>query len=292
MRAHTKGAGAAPGLCAVELTPGGPAALGALGAGWKGGRRECENYPTALGGCNFGELGLVPCPQTGGSGRISVPQGPPAARSKGDFEETVPGLSEGTGAPAALRGPGPGKSVQEQGPGPSGEQAAGGGPEHHRARRCTCFTYKDKECVYYCHLDIIWINTPECLLLRSWILLSTRYDEPDTWMQRRTVPYGLSNYRGSFRGKRSLAPLPGSSQHSPQTHLRCACVGTDDKACVRFCTQTLDGRRYGTAYCAAPFQGQGVNSPGAGNPPGESPLNSSPLLRECPDLSDPSFPNG
>ncbi|KFO31315.1 Endothelin-3 [Fukomys damarensis] len=198
--------------------------------------------------------GLVPCPQTGGSGRISVPQGPPAARSKGDFEETVPGLSEGTGAPAALRGPGPGKSVQEQGPGPSGEQAAGGGPEHHRARRCTCFTYKDKECVYYCHLDIIWINTPECLLLRSWILLSTRYDEPDTWMQRRTVPYGLSNYRGSFRGKRSLAPLPGSSQHSPQTHLRCACVGTDDKACVRFCTQTLDGRRYGTAYCAAPFQ--------------------------------------
>nr|6IGK_B Chain B, Endothelin-3 [Homo sapiens] len=21
---------------------------------------------------------------------------------------------------------------------------------------CTCFTYKDKECVYYCHLDIIW----------------------------------------------------------------------------------------------------------------------------------------
>uniref|UniRef100_H3B725 Endothelin-3 n=1 Tax=Latimeria chalumnae TaxID=7897 RepID=H3B725_LATCH len=34
--------------------------------------------------------------------------------------------------------------------------------EHHkRAKRCTCYTYKDKECVYYCHLDIIWINTPE-----------------------------------------------------------------------------------------------------------------------------------
>lgn len=30
-----------------------------------------------------------------------------------------------------------------------------------RAKRCTCYTYKDKECVYYCHLDIIWINTPE-----------------------------------------------------------------------------------------------------------------------------------
>lgn len=30
-----------------------------------------------------------------------------------------------------------------------------------RTKRCTCYTYKDKECVYYCHLDIIWINTPE-----------------------------------------------------------------------------------------------------------------------------------
>ncbi|TKS77444.1 Band 4.1-like protein 1 [Collichthys lucidus] len=30
-----------------------------------------------------------------------------------------------------------------------------------RTKRCTCYSYKDKECVYYCHLDIIWINTPE-----------------------------------------------------------------------------------------------------------------------------------
>lgn len=30
-----------------------------------------------------------------------------------------------------------------------------------RSKRCTCYSYKDKECVYYCHLDIIWINTPE-----------------------------------------------------------------------------------------------------------------------------------
>lgn len=30
-----------------------------------------------------------------------------------------------------------------------------------RPKRCTCYSYKDKECVYYCHLDIIWINTPE-----------------------------------------------------------------------------------------------------------------------------------
>lgn len=61
----------------------------------------------------------------------------------------------------ATRGPSPRSSGQEQEPGPFGELAAKGGPVRYRARRCTCFTYKDKECVYYCHLDIIWINTPE-----------------------------------------------------------------------------------------------------------------------------------
>ncbi|CAK6972654.1 endothelin-3 [Scomber scombrus] len=49
-----------------------------------------------------------------------------------------------------------------------------------RAKRCTCYSYKDKECVYYCHLDIIWINTPE-----------------------HTVPYGMSSYQGSLRMTRS-----------------------------------------------------------------------------------------
>uniref|UniRef100_A0A8C5RM35 Endothelin-3 n=1 Tax=Laticauda laticaudata TaxID=8630 RepID=A0A8C5RM35_LATLA len=39
------------------------------------------------------------------------------------------------------------------------------GEVHHRAKRCTCYTYKDKECVYYCHLDIIWINTPDQSIL-------------------------------------------------------------------------------------------------------------------------------
>jgi len=42
-----------------------------------------------------------------------------------------------------------------------GRAKADGGVLRRRARRCTCYTYKDKECVYYCHLDIIWINTPE-----------------------------------------------------------------------------------------------------------------------------------
>ncbi|XP_032002204.1 endothelin-3 isoform X1 [Hylobates moloch] len=153
--------------------------------------------------------GFVPCSQSGDAGRRGVSQAPTAARSEGDCEETVAGPGEGTVAPTALQGPSPGS--------PGQEQAAEGAPEHHRSRRCTCFTYKDKECVYYCHLDIIWINTPE-----------------------QTVPYGLSNYRGSFRGKRSAGPLPGNLQLSHRPHLRCACVGRYDKACLHFCTQTLD----------------------------------------------------
>ncbi|XP_004647305.2 endothelin-3 isoform X1 [Octodon degus] len=149
--------------------------------------------------------GLVPWPQTGGFGRTSLPGSLPAARSGGNREETVPGPSKGTGAPTAAQGPSPGESGQGQ--------AAEGDPVHHRARRCTCFTYKDKECVYYCHLDIIWINTPE-----------------------QTVPYGLSNDRGNFRSRRSPGLLPGSVQ----TPLRCMCVEPVDKVCVQFCTGTLE----------------------------------------------------
>lgn len=30
----------------------------------------------------------------------------------------------------------------------------------HRSKRCSCSSLMDKECVYFCHLDIIWVNTP------------------------------------------------------------------------------------------------------------------------------------
>ncbi|XP_068598935.1 endothelin-3 [Brachionichthys hirsutus] len=77
-----------------------------------------------------------------------------------------------------------------------------------RTKRCTCYTYKDKECVYYCHLDIIWINTPE-----------------------RTVPYGMSSYQGSLRARRSA----GTSQ-------RCACAVKRDSNCSRFCMKSRPRR--------------------------------------------------
>ncbi|XP_075819386.1 endothelin-3 isoform X2 [Microtus pennsylvanicus] len=97
--------------------------------------------------------GFVPCPQPRGSGRTSVSQGPSEAGSEGNCEETV--------APTVAQPASPGSAGPERGLGRSGEQEAQGVSAHPRPRRCTCFTYKDKECVYYCHLDIIWINTPE-----------------------------------------------------------------------------------------------------------------------------------
>ncbi|KAG7318870.1 hypothetical protein KOW79_017344 [Hemibagrus wyckioides] len=73
-----------------------------------------------------------------------------------------------------------------------------------RVKRCTCYTYKDKECVYYCHLDVIWVNTPE-----------------------RMVPYGMSSYRGSQRTRRSATD-------SRKTR-RCVCARQGDSQCNSFC---------------------------------------------------------
>ncbi|XP_065501814.1 endothelin-3 isoform X2 [Caloenas nicobarica] len=103
---------------------------------------------------------------------------------------------------------------------PAGGRAkVDGGALRRRARRCTCYTYKDKECVYYCHLDIIWINTPE-----------------------RTVPYGLSNYRSSFRGKRST----GQIQSTLQSLFRCSCLDARDKQCMQFCRRMQDRKSHGS----------------------------------------------
>ncbi|XP_034542822.1 endothelin-3 isoform X2 [Notolabrus celidotus] len=78
-----------------------------------------------------------------------------------------------------------------------------------RAKRCTCYSYKDKECVYYCHLDIIWINTPE-----------------------HTVPYGMSSYQGSLRKRRSAGTRQVKKGTAAQ---RCACTLQSDSSCSNFC---------------------------------------------------------
>ncbi|NXA72241.1 EDN1 protein, partial [Thryothorus ludovicianus] len=81
-----------------------------------------------------------------------------------------------------------------------------------RARRCSCSSLMDEECVYFCHLDIIWINTPE-----------------------KTVPYGLG---GPSRPRRSLKDvLP---EMLPEPSSRCRCANQKDKKCLNFCQAGKD----------------------------------------------------
>ncbi|XP_003966050.2 endothelin-2 [Takifugu rubripes] len=76
-------------------------------------------------------------------------------------------------------------------------EAADGLPTHRvRTKRCACSSLMDSECHYFCHLDIIWVNTPSKTTLR-----------------------GLGD--GLARRRRS-AP-------------RCTCANPSDKPCNRFC---------------------------------------------------------
>ncbi|KAM6958898.1 endothelin-1 [Aplochiton taeniatus] len=89
-------------------------------------------------------------------------------------------------------------------------------PVHHaRTKRCSCATFLDKECVYFCHLDIIWVNTPE-----------------------RVVSYGLGN---APRRKRSISGPVVTKQDA-----RCKCLRKDDKQCTTFC-QRENHHRYQAA---------------------------------------------
>lgn len=98
---------------------------------------------------------------------------------------------------------------------------------HIRTKRCSCATFLDKECVYFCHLDIIWVNTPE-----------------------RTVSYGLGS---APRKKRSLEkPLPLTRT---QQKRRCQCVDKEDSTCLMFCQKDNTPARLRAA--SAPAQGHG-----------------------------------
>ncbi|KAJ0055294.1 hypothetical protein NL108_014191 [Boleophthalmus pectinirostris] len=90
-------------------------------------------------------------------------------------------LHEGYGKP--LSSPSPSSSLGQMQP-------------HVRVKRCSCNSWEDRECIYFCHLDIIWVNTPSKLL-----------------------PYGL----GSPTSRR---------RRSPQ---RCQCADPGDSTCSAFC---------------------------------------------------------
>ncbi|XP_051519279.1 endothelin-2 [Myxocyprinus asiaticus] len=65
-----------------------------------------------------------------------------------------------------------------------------------RTKRCSCSSWLDKECIYFCHLDIIWVNTPS-----------------------KITPYGLGSPLS--RRRRSTG--------------RCECAILADRTCFTFC---------------------------------------------------------
>ncbi|XP_008286348.1 endothelin-2 [Stegastes partitus] len=76
-------------------------------------------------------------------------------------------------------------------------EASDGVPVHKvRTKRCACSNLLDSECHYFCHLDIIWVNTPS-----------------------KTTVYGLG----------------GALSRRRRSTDRCACAKQDDQACTDFC---------------------------------------------------------
>ncbi|XP_010871916.1 endothelin-2 [Esox lucius] len=77
-----------------------------------------------------------------------------------------------------------------------GQSTPQSGSHHTRVKRCSCSNWMDKECIYFCHLDIIWVNTPN-----------------------KIMPYGLGSPLS--RRRRSLS--------------RCECAHPADRTCSGFC---------------------------------------------------------
>ncbi|XP_037640793.1 endothelin-3 [Sebastes umbrosus] len=65
-----------------------------------------------------------------------------------------------------------------------------------RTKRCACSSQLDSECHYFCHLDIIWVNTPS-----------------------KTTVYGLGS--ALSRRRRSTG--------------RCTCANPEDQTCTSYC---------------------------------------------------------
>ncbi|KAK2887293.1 hypothetical protein Q8A67_015521 [Cirrhinus molitorella] len=65
-----------------------------------------------------------------------------------------------------------------------------------RTKRCSCSSWSDNECIYFCHLDIIWVNTPN-----------------------KIAPFGLGSPLS--RRRRSTG--------------RCKCANPADRTCSSFC---------------------------------------------------------
>ncbi|XP_027135454.1 endothelin-1 isoform X1 [Larimichthys crocea] len=102
---------------------------------------------------------------------------------------------------------------------------------HRREKRCSCENQKDKECIFFCHIGIVWVNTPSHLVpygfgsvrlrrdLRRCLCTNTQDAECSSFCSVRTQTEAenpavtrktdkqLKRYRGAFWEKRSRHTL-------------------------------------------------------------------------------------
>ncbi|CAM9633466.1 unnamed protein product [Lampetra fluviatilis] len=83
-----------------------------------------------------------------------------------------------------------------------------------RRKRCSCASVLDRECVFFCHLDIIWIDTPRSL-----------------------VPTGLSEKTRARRGAAAEGLRAGGRGRRCQ-----CCSGSEDAACALLCASPARSR--------------------------------------------------
>ncbi|CAL8294859.1 unnamed protein product [Boreogadus saida] len=117
---------------------------------------------------------------------------------------------------------------------PASEVPAASLVSHVRNKRCSCATFLDHECVYFCHLDIIWVNTPE-----------------------RIVSYGL----GNMPRRRRSAVVPPAKSHGGA---RCRCLKGNDSACNNFCQPEQQLRQNKTSLGKKTRRAEGERCSGAG----------------------------
>ncbi|XP_068197815.1 endothelin-2 isoform X2 [Antennarius striatus] len=72
-------------------------------------------------------------------------------------------------------------------------------PTHRREKRCSCENQKDKECIFFCHIGIVWVNSPS-----------------------HVVPYGF----GSIRFRRDVRRCVCSRQQDAECSSFCS-IQTD-----------------------------------------------------------------
>lgn len=109
-------------------------------------------------------------------------------------------------------------------------------PHHVRTKRCSCNSWDDKECIYFCHLDIIWVNTPrwDCrakLYIRqdtltalcAHLFIDARFPPKSHLVipYSKLLPYGLGSPLSRRRRRRSAD--------------RCECLNPADRTCSSFC---------------------------------------------------------